>query len=216
MKSYRMAIFVTAVLLATTLLGCSSSEKPAASAPAPAAAAKPEPKEPALYTGQEALARMTGLAQRWAPDAQPVRMESELTEETTGQAGKSTIWRAYFASPSRGAVKTFVVSGSRLPDAPAFGVTTVGGEVPYTPEMAAVSFQAFLLKTDSDKAYALAQEHGGENLVKKDPKQPVTYVLEGNPKQHVPLWYVIYGKGANNKGIGVINGQTGTFLRASK
>jgi hypothetical protein len=211
-----VAIMVVAIV-AATLAGCDSAPTKAAQTSSVQAAAPASPKEPVLYTGQEALARMSALAQRWSFDAQPVRIESDLTSEATGQAGKSTVWRAWFASPSRGAVKQFVCSGSRLADAPAFGVNTEGGETSYTPQQAALAFQSILVKADSDKAFALAQEHGGNALVKNDPKQPVTYVLEGDAKQRVPLWYVVYGKnGSSSKGVGVINATTGQFLRASK
>jgi hypothetical protein len=68
--------------------------------------------------GVEAFNHMIGLAMKWAPDAQPARLEAVLTPETTGQNGKATIWRGYFASPGPRAVKTIVCSGSRRPDAP--------------------------------------------------------------------------------------------------
>src|ERR1035441_9173089 len=51
---------------------------------------------------------MMGLALKWSPDAQPARLESVLTTETTGKDGKSTVWRGYFASPNRRSTKTIV------------------------------------------------------------------------------------------------------------
>jgi DNA-binding beta-propeller fold protein YncE len=169
-----------------------------------------------LYTGQEAYAKMQAMALRWAPDAQPVHIESGLTAESNGQGGKSAVWTGFFASPSRGVVKTIVCSGSRQPDAEPFGVTVKGGEAPYTADFAALSFQSMLLKTDSDKAFAVAQQNGGETLLKQDPKQPVVYSLEGDKKQN-PVWYVIYGKTKKEaKGIGVINATTSAFIRAFK
>jgi hypothetical protein len=158
---------------------------------------------------------MLTLAIRWAPDAQPVHIESALTAEASGQGGKSAVWTGFFASPSKGTVKTIVCSGSLEPGAPAFGVSANAGEAPFTRDLAAVGFQPFMLKTDSDKAYTVAQEHGGDKLVQADQKQPVTYLLEGDKKQSVPVWYVIYGKTMKErKGIGVINAMTGAFMRA--
>ncbi|HKB99431.1 MAG TPA: hypothetical protein VKD23_11650, partial [Terriglobales bacterium] len=84
----------------------------------PTLAAPTQSKEPVLYTGQEAFNRMMGLALRWSRDAQPARLESVPTSETTGQNGKSTVWRGFFASPSRRSTKTIVCSGSHRPDAP--------------------------------------------------------------------------------------------------
>ena len=214
MKRCRLAVWIAILISVGVLVGCDSGGTGSASAPAstPTPQAK---KEPVLYTGQEAFSKMLGLAIRWAPDAQPIHIESALTSEASGQGGKSAVWTGFFASPSRRTVKTIVCSGSLQPGAPAFGVSANAGEAPYTADLAAVGFQSFMLKTDSDKAYAIAQQHGGEALIKQDEKQPVTYLLEGDKKQNVPVWYVIYGKNMKDKkGIGVINANTGAFLRA--
>jgi hypothetical protein len=63
----------------------------------------------------------------------------------------------------------------------------------------------------------VAQQHGGDAIVKKDAKQPITYVLLKDKKVNVPVWYVIYGASeADRKGIGVINATTGAFISAGK
>jgi hypothetical protein len=215
MKFYRLTFTVAVISLAVLTAGCGSTENKAKES-APAAAA-PKAKEPVLYTGQEAFNRMMGLALKWSSDAQPARLESVLTSETTGQGGKSTIWRGYFASPSRRSVKTIVCAGSRRPDAPPFGTSTEGNEGPYNAASAGLMFLPLLVKTDTDKAFEIAQQHGGDALTKKDAQQPVTYVLLKDTKQNIPVWYVIYGTSEKDrKGIGVINATTGAFVRASK
>jgi hypothetical protein len=219
MKIYRLAFALAIVSLAILTVGCSSTEnKPQEStAEKSATAAQPETKTPVPYTGQEAFNRMMGLALKWAPDAQPARLESVLTPEANGQNGKSTIWRGYFASPSRRSTKTIVCSGSRRPDAPPFGVSAEGTEGSYNAAAANLAFLPLLLKADTDKAFAVAQQHGGETIVKKDPQQPVTYVLLKDRKQNMPVWYVIYGTSeSDRKGIGVINATTGAFVSAGK
>ena len=201
------------ILFAILLAGCESKPAPQA---APAEQSQPAKKEPTLYTAKQCFASMVNLAQRWQPDALPFHLESELTSETNGQEGKATIWRAYFASASRRSMKTFVCSGSRLASAPASGFTSTA-ESAYAPNVPSLMFQASYLQTDSDKAYALAQQHGGEALTKKDPQQPVTYLLDWDGKSKALLWYVIYGKNqSESKGLGVINAATGAFVRAGK
>ncbi len=216
MKLLRLAFAVSAIIFAILTAGCSSDE----SKPEESAAAKPAPPpstEPMPYTGQEAFNRMLGLALKWSPDAEPARLESVLTPEANGQNGKSTIWRGYFASPSRRATKTIVCSGSRRPDAPPFGVSTEGNDGPYNAEAANLAFLPLLVKTDTDKACEIAQHHGGEAIIKKDAQQPITYVLLKDRKQNVPVWYVIYGASEKDrKGIGVINATTGAFVSAGK
>src|SRR5271165_267774 len=208
MKSYRFVFLLAVIGMALLTAGCSSSENKAKEgASETPAAATPQPnKTPTSYTGQEAFNRMMGLALKWSPDAQPARLESVLTTETNGQDGKSTIWRGYFASPSRRSTKTIVCSGSRRPDAPPFGVSAEGNEGAYNADAANLAFLPLLVKTDTDKAFEIAQQHGGDAVVKKDAQQPITYVLLKDRKLNVPVWYVIYGASEKDrKGIGVIN-----------
>ena len=173
MKFYRLAFALSVISVAILTAGCSSTENKAkeSTPEKPATAAPAENKEPVLYTGQAAFNRMMGLAMKWSPDVQPARLESVVTTETTGQDGKSTIWRGYFASPARQSVKTIVCSGSRRPDAPPFGVSTEGADNAYNAASASLIFSQYLLKTDTDKAFATAQQHGGDAILKKDPKQ---------------------------------------------
>ena len=214
MKSYRLAFALSVIGVVILAVGCSSNEnKTAPETPA----AAPKKAEPTLYSGQEAFNRMLGLALKWSADAEPARVESVLNTEATGQGGKSTVWRGYFVSPSRRSTKTFVCSGSRLAGAPPYGVSPEGEEGAYNAQSAGLVFSHFLLKADTDKAYEIAQQHGGDAIVKKDAQQPVTYVLLKDKKLNVPVWFVIYGASEKDrKGIGVINATTGGFVSAGK
>ena len=216
MKFYRLAFAVAVISVAVLTAGCGSTEnnggpeKPASPAPS-------QSKEPVLYTGQEAFNRMMGLALKWSTDAQPARLESVLTTETTGQNGKSTVWRGFFASPRRRSVKTIVCSGSRRPDAPPYGVSAEGSEGAYNADAANLAFLPLLVKTDTDKAFEITRQHGGDAILKKNAQQPITYLLLKDRKQNVPVWYVIYGTSEKDrKGISVINATTGAFISAGK
>lgn len=214
MKSYRLAFALSVIGVVMLAVGCSSNENK--TAPATPAAA-PKKVEPTLYTGQEAFNRMLGLALKWSADAEPARVESVLTTDTTGQGGKSTVWRGYFASPSHRSTKSFVCSGSRLPGAPPFGVSPEGVEGVYNAQSANLVFSQYLLKTDTDKAFEVAQQHGGDAILKKDAQQVITYVLLKDKKLNIPVWFVIYGASEKDrKGIGVINATTGAFVSAGK
>lgn len=216
MNLSRFVLAVSVMGAAVLTVGCSSTENKSATE-TPAAPATPQVKQPALYTGQQAFNQMMGLALKWSPDAQPARLESVLTTETTGRDGKAATWRGYFVSANRRATETIICSGSRLPDAPPYGVSTEGAEGAYNAQSANLAFLGLLLKSDTDQAYATAQQHGGDAIVKKDPKQPVTYVLLKDRKLNVPVWYVIYGASEKDrKGIGVINANTGAFISAGK
>lgn len=215
MTALRLAMSAATILLLMILVECGPTP-PAATPPTATPASQPEQKEPTLYTAKQCFSSMVNLAQRWQPDALPFHMESELTTETTGQGGKSTIWRAIFASRSRGTMKSFVCSGSRLSSAPARGYTS-SAETAYPPNVPGLIFDPSYLQNDSDKTFATTLEHGGAALIKQDPNQPVVYLLDWDSRQKALLWTVIYGKTeADRKGICVVNAATGAFVRAGK
>jgi hypothetical protein len=198
--------------------GCNSTANKPSSAETPKLVntSATEKKEPVLYTAKPCFTRMSDMAQRWSADALPFHMESSITTEANGQAGTATVWRALFTSPSRGTFKTFTCSGSRLPDQPPLGITSTV-ESASSPLVASLEFHPSYLQTDSDKAFALAQQHGGATLTKKTPQQPVLYILERDAKQKALFWYVVYGNSqSESKGTGVINATTGAFVRGGK
>jgi hypothetical protein len=212
MKSFRTALLI-AMLGSTALwLGCSSGSpnQPAAAEPATGgsqSAQKTEaPAKPSLFTARECFGRLQAMAMRWAPDAKPFLMESAVDPDSLGRDGKSPKWSAMFASPSRNATRTFTCSKTGI---------EAELETPYS--SAVIPFDAFLFKTNSDEAFKVAQQHGGEGVLKRDDKLPVTYALQMSRGQSVPYWFVIYGSEMkNNKGVGVINATTGAFVRATK
>ena len=207
---------VAAILMsAVIMIACSSAPTPSATqSPTPPPA--PEKKDPVLYTGKNCLSQIANAAARWQPDAMPVHLESYLNAESTGHDGKSTIWRAMFASTGRSTNRTFACSGSRLKEEPSIGVTG-SAEIASSPDMVRLMFQPMLLIIDSDKAFATAQENGGANILKKDPQQPILYSLDWDPKKKQLVWGVMYGSSrSDSKGVGVVDATTGKFLRAGK
>ncbi len=217
MTSKRWILIVLLVAAAVVLVSCSS--EPAPTTTTTQTPTKPaEPKKPTLSTGQDALEKMAGYAQKqWAVDALPVKLESEMTGETDGKDGKATVWKAVFVSQSRAKARFFSWSGSLAQGAPPQGVMATAGEFQVTPDLLSGAFNTFLVKTDTDKAYSIAQEHGGDAIMKKDPKVVINYALEFDRKNNAPLWVVIYGESLKkNEGYGVINGLTGVFMKGGK
>ncbi len=206
----RMRLLLVVVFVLAILTSCSQqpATKPAAEQPKPAAEVK---KEPVLYTAQECLKRVEGQAHLWAMDSRPIHIESDITSDSKGLEGKSAVWRFMYVSAQRAAMRAFMCSGSTDPGAPAYGLSQ-GSDMPLPASGAA--FDSFLLKVDSDKAFEVSKGHGGETVLKRNPDQPVTYIVEMARGQTTPEWYVIYGKDLkSNKGLGVINATTGAFLR---
>jgi hypothetical protein len=204
--------FCSVLFVLIVLTGCGKA--PTVVPAKEAADAKAAIKEPTLYSAKQCFSGMLGLAQRWHPDALPFHMESEWNSEATGQGGKATVWRAYFASLSHGTMKSFVCSGSRLLSSPPVGFTDTP-ETPYAANVPGLLFQPFAFLTDSDKAFAVTLEHGGASLIQKNPQQPVVYLLDWDPKKKEILWSVIYGKNLSERqGFCAINAMTGSFVSA--
>ena len=191
---------------------CGAPSTPAPSKVATAA----QKKEPVLYTAKNCFSQMANAASRWQLDAMPVHLESHLNSESPGQNGKATVWQAIFASPGRGAWRSFTCSGSRLNNEPPLGVTG-SVESASSPDMSQAMFESLLLDVDSDQAFAIAQENGGAGILRENPQQPVIYTLDWDAKSRKLVWVVMYGSStADSKGIGIIDATSGKFLRAAR
>lgn len=192
--------------------GCSSNQPSTSSAANESKAAQNAPKPPDLNTGREEFQRLYVTARGWAADAKPFRLQSETTSDADGHDGKAGVWRASFASPSRGSLKTWVWSG--IGDPKDRGITP-GSEDTYNPNNASTqTFDVAFIKSDSDKAFDVAQQHGGDKLLKEDPKLPVFYVLDWDGRENTLIWHVIYGENRNDAKLRIaVNATTGAFIK---
>ena len=207
-KTFHAKKICLAAVIATALLfsGCDSGT------PNNAPAAKPTPAASELQTGRFALQKMLVPAHFWAPDAQPVRLESSNMQESNGHDGKAGFWRALFASPSRQKSESFSWSGVSTADTKP-GIDH-GTEDSYNPaSRTSRTFDLNFLRIDTDKAFEVAQEHGGKELLAKAPKTAVTYLLDWDTQSSQLRWHVIYGGNeATSKLTVVVDANTGRFL----
>jgi hypothetical protein len=200
------------ILLALAFLaGCSSESSK------PAQEQKPQPKPPEAVTGRYAFQKLYVTAHGWARDAQPYLLESQNIGDFRGQEGKAVLWRAGFASPTQRSVKPYTWSGIDSPDAPSRGVDP-GVEDNYSPTNASTQiFDMQFLKIDSDKAFEVAQKHGGENVLAKTPDTQILYALDWNRATNELTWHVIYGNSRDDAKLRVaVNASNGAFLRVEK
>ena len=206
-----MKKLLMAMLALALMAGCSSEPSK------PAQTGKPQAKAPELVTGRAAFQKAYIAARGWARDAQPYRLESLLTADSKGKDGKSAVWRASFASAAQRGAKSFVWSGEDAPDAPSRGISP-GTEDSYNPTNSSTQvFDIVFLKNDSDKALEVAQKHGGEKLLAKEPDTPILYIVDwSNPTSEL-IWHVIYGTGPYDAKLKVaVNANTGEFIRVEK
>jgi hypothetical protein len=208
MKKLLMAVLALALW---TMAGCSSESSK------PAQTEKPQPKAADLQTGRYAFQKLYIAARGWARDAEPFRLESQPTAESKGKDGKSAVWRASFASPLGRGVKPYVWSGTDAQDAPSRGISP-GTEDTYSPTNSSTHiFDMGFLKVDSDKAFEVGQQHGGDKLLEKAPDTPILYVLDWNQATNVLIWHVIYGNSRDDAKLIVdVNGTSGEFIRVEK
>jgi hypothetical protein len=199
---------VMAILAVAMLAGCSSeSSKPAE---------KPQPKPAEIVTGRYAFQKMYITARGWARDAQPFRLESQVTSDANGEDGKSAVWRASFASELQRGVKPYTWSGTDAADAPARGISP-GPEDTYSPNNSSTQiFNLGFLKKDSDQALEVAQKHGGDKFLEKNKNAPVYYVLDWSRPTNELIWHVLYGGKDDAKLKVDVNASSGEFIRVEK
>jgi hypothetical protein len=202
MKQNPLIWFVAVAIL---LSGCDSTpQKPESSK---------QQNTPQFETGRFALQKMIPPAHLWAGDAQPVHMESSVSKDNDGRDGKSGYWQATFASRGHQKAEPFSWSGLTGADAPARGVSH-GVEDTYNPSNLSMQpFDLNYLKVDSDKAFEVAQQHGGKQLLAKNPKQEVIYRLDWDPRANMLKWHVIYGGSEATARLSIIvNASSGEFV----
>ena len=204
-----MRKLLMAVLALAVMAGCTSEPTQPAE--------KPQPKPSEYATGRTAFQKLYIAARGWARDAQPFRLESQITADAKGKDGKAAVWRASFASPAQRAAKPYVWSGTDAQDAPSRGVNP-GVEDTYSPTNSSTQiFDNAFLKIDSDKAFEIAQAHGGDKLLEKSPDTPVLYLLDWTGLTNELIWHVIYGATRDEAKLKVaVNASTGDFMRVEK
>src|SRR3984893_10839972 len=204
MKKLFLAILAAGPILILLLMaGCSSEPSK------PAASETPQPKAPETITGTSPFFKCYISARIWAPDAQPYRVESYANADSKGGDGKAGEWRAGFASPSKHSTKSFTWAN---------GDISHGVDDTYSPTNSSTQiFNVQFLKVDTDKAFAVAQQHSGDKLLEKEPNTPVFYVLDWHRQANELLWHVIYGTDRDTAKLRVaVNASTGEFSRVEK
>lgn len=178
----------------------------------PQKATKPEPA--VLLTGRSAFQELYVTARGWAPDVRPYQLQSGVVGDNQGHDGKAVVWSASFVSAAIHTSKPYTWSGIDAPDSPSRGVTQGTQDTSFAP---ANTFDMQFLKIDSDKAFEIAQKHGGEEILKRNPDTPVLYRLDWNHSGNNLVWHVIYGgSGADAKLTNDIDATSGEFLRKEK
>jgi len=197
------AFLSIALLCLAMVTGCSSES----SQPAPKA------QPPDLLSGRAAFQQLYVAARGWAADARPYQLQSQSVGDNKGRDGKAVIWRAAFASATRGA-KPYTWSGVDSPDGSSPRGISPGTADSFAPSGA---FDMAFLKIDSDKAFEVSQKHGGDKVLADAPDTAVSYLLDWNASGNNLVWHVIYGNSRNDAKLVVdLDASTGEFIRKEK
>jgi hypothetical protein len=184
--------------------GCTDSK------PAPATGSTTAPKTNQFETGRFALQKMLPAAHLWAGDAAPIQLSAAATTESNGHDGKAGTWKAVFASPTRQKSEPFIWSGM----ADATRKVDHGLEDTYNPSNRSTqTWDLNFLKVDTDQAFAVAQKHGGKELLEKEPQLGVNYLLDFSALANQLRWHVIYGGDTSmGKLTVIVDASTGQFV----
>jgi hypothetical protein len=208
------SLFIAVIMLILMVACTSEPQKPTENKPT--SEAKPA-FQSSFETGRAALQRVYIAARNWSVDSRPYRLESQPTKDANGHDGKSGIWQAGFASPSKREIKLFSWSGIKADDAPEPGINSRPADT-YNPSNTSTQiFDLVYLKKDSTDAFEVAQKHGGEKILKSSPDTQVFYELDWNPRENKLYWRVIYGVSKNDPKLAVdVDASTGDFIKVEK
>jgi len=185
------------------LAGCSEAPKPES--------AKKTEKPPLPVTGRQAFQMMYPQARRWAVDAQPLELRSIELSEVKAPKGKAAAWQAIFVSPSQNKSRTYTYSAVEAAGNLHEGVFASAAEDSSGPATS-TPFQMSAIQVDSDQAYATAAKKS-EEYIAKNPKKPVSFLLEQNKRFPDVTWRVIWGESVGTSDYSVfVDATTGAFL----
>jgi len=205
MKSF--ALFSGCALL--LLVGCSSD--------APTAAEKKAEEKPAEpLTGRQALQQMFIAARAWAPDIQPIKLNSILLPELKAEPGKAAAWQATFVATSLGKARSYTYSSVESEGNLHKGVFAGLDQSWSGPSLTSKPFLMASVKIDSDDAYKASLKKGAE-YDKKNPGMPINFLLEANTKFPDTTWRVIWGESVGTSSFSVfVDASTGLYLETMR
>ncbi len=175
------------------------------------------PEPPKEHTGREAFQDMFVAARSWVPDAKPFRLTNFYLKQSTGIGGRAAAWTASFASPALRKYRTYTYSTVKTENLHT-GVFAGHDELyGAESELTGPLFEVAALKTDTDKAFELAEAKGGKASREKNPRVPVTFLLEYVRSYQRLVWRVCYDSQCSTSPFTVnVDASTGAVLKVSK
>jgi len=153
---------------------------------------------------------MYQVARSWAADAQVLKMNSMLVAEVPDvPRGKAAAWEATFTSASKSQSRPYTFS--IVEAQPNLHKGVFAGPEEGWSGTGATPFLIMAVKVDTDKAYETALKQAGD-YDKKNPRMPITLLLEKDPKFLNPVWRVVWGESVGTSAFSVfVDAFTGDF-----
>src|SRR5437588_5262722 len=193
MRFQTLRVHAVTALLFIAITGCSSSpsDSDKKAAETNKSAKVPKPATPTEFvTGREGFQKLYATARGWAPDAQPVHLESRPRKEDP-KNGTASVWSGKFASSSMRQIRSFLWSGASAADAPEPGITPGSPDAYSEGNISTRPFDLNFLKIDSDKAFAVAaKKKEAATVLKKSQNTPVKYALTWDQPKGRLVWRV--------------------------
>jgi len=151
-----------------------------------------KPSEP--ITGRQAFQMTYPQARIWAPDCQPIRIQSLNLADPKSGSGRAGAWQIVYVSASKARQRSFTWSAIESGDSLHKGVFGSADEAWSGPRGQAQPFLAAALKIDTPDALQTAILKSGDYLNKPGVKPQVTYLCELTSRFPDPVWRVYWGE----------------------
>lgn len=187
----RKSFPLSAMLFIVVLAGCSGSS-PRAAATNVSAESTSKASEPAKpISGLTAFWKMYDSAYAWSRDIEPLDLSSKDVSGFKSENGDSAVWTATFGSPSLRQARTFTYSIANTADVRE-GLS-IGNAQPWNgPTREMMPFGTGDVSVDSNVAYKAASQDA-EAWLKKNPNEPVSFILGNATRFAAPVWRVMWG-----------------------
>lgn len=204
-------LLATVLAVAVFLLsGCSQPSTTTTSDTTTVKASEPSTTEP--VTAKTAYTEAYKSAYKWSPDVVLLRLNPGEKSGFAFDAGKSGLWEATFASPSKHEFRVFTYAvTAHSPDI--YKGVTIGNSMQWsgaTRDVMPIASADFTV--DSDAAYNAAAADAAAWIKKNPDKKVTTFQLGNGYSFPSPVWYVLWGDKKSGY-VAFVNATTGKLMR---
>jgi hypothetical protein len=180
------------LVIFAALFVCACSE-----APTETSKTKTPEKPPEPLTGRQAFQYTYPSARMWAPDAQPLTVQSVNLDKVPSGDGKAGAWEVVYVSMTLSRMKTYSWSAIEL-ESLHKGVFGGADEAWGGPSGQQRPFAPQSIQIDTPEALKAAEKEANKYLSKPGDKPPVTFLLESTPRFPNPVWRVLWGNSVSS------------------